>query len=55
MFSDFILLLLIFILAATEIDICSQTSSTSAFLPSINVCNLILGPIILLGVVIHFP
>ena len=33
----------------------SQTLSLSALLPSINVCNLILGPIILLGVVIHFP
>ena len=33
----------------------SQTWSLSTFLPSVNVFNLILVPIILLGVVIHFP
>ena len=33
----------------------SQTLSLSAFLPFSNVCNLILGHVILIGVVIHFP
>ena len=53
MFSDFTILLLIFILAATSA--LKIYPCLPSFLPSVNVCNMILGPVILLGVVIHFP